>query len=270
MLRRRHEGEPGVLEVRLARNRREVVQAQALRYRVFHQQMGAASSLKHKLLRRDIDRFDRVSDHLLVIAPKRRRLIPHISGAVVGAYRLIRSDVAERCGFYSADEFDLLPITRGFDRCLELGRSCVDPDYRSRAVIDRLWRAIAAYIVEHDIEVLFGCASFSGTDPDTHASCLSYLHHYHGAPQACRSRALDHRYVDMARLAKDRIDPKKAWAGLPPLLKGYLRLGAVIGDGAVIDRNFNTTDVCVILPTSEIKTRYLRRYDRRDDGVAAA
>jgi putative hemolysin len=269
LLRHRNAVAPDKLSVRLARNRREVVQAQALRYRVFHQEMGAASSLKHKLLRRDVDRFDRVSDHLLVIAPRWRPLVPHISGAVVGAYRLIQSDVAKRRGFYSADEFDLSSIQQRFERCLELGRSCVDPDYRSRAVIDRLWRAIAAYVVQHDIDVLFGCASFPGADPDAHAACLSYLHHHHGAPLSCRPRALDDRYVDMALLAKDQIEPKKAWAALPPLLKGYLRLGAVIGDGAVIDRNFNTTDVCVVLPTKEIKVRYIRRYGQKVDDASA-
>lgn len=270
MLQRQSDIGTSQLTVRLARNRRDVIQAQALRYRVFHQQMGAASSLKHKLLRRDVDRFDRVSDHLLVLAPRRRRLVPYISGAVVGAYRLIRSDIAKGRGFYSADEFDLSPIEQRYARCLELGRSCVDPHYRTRAVIDRLWRAIAAYIVDHDIDVLFGCASFAGVDPDAYARSLSYLHHFHGAPSACRPRALGHRHVDMAMLAKDQIEPRKAWAELPPLLKGYLRLGAVIGDGAVIDRNFNTIDVCVILPTSEIKTRYLRRYGQQADSAAAA
>lgn len=241
-----------------------MVQAQALRYRIFHQEMGAASSLKHKLLRRDVDRFDRVCDHLLVIAPRRRRLVPYISGAVVGTFRLMRRDVAvSHRGFYSAGEFDLAPIMARYERCLELGRSCVDPDYRSRAVIDRLWRAIAGYVVEHEIDVLFGCASLPGDDPEAHAACLTYLHHHHGAAPTCRPRALEHRYVDMARMPIDRIDPKQAWANLPPLLKGYLRLGAVIGDGAVVDRNFNTVDVCVVLPTEAIRARYLRRYSRQ-------
>jgi putative hemolysin len=257
------------LTVRLARTRRDVVQAQALRYRIFYQEMGATSSFKHKLLRRDVDRFDRVCDHLLVLAPRRRRLVPYISGAVVGAYRLMRSEVATRKhGFYSADEFDLSPMTVRYDRSLELGRSCVDPDFRSRAVIDRLWRAIAGYVVEHEVDVLFGCASFPIADPEEHAASLSYLHHYHSAPADCRVRALDHRYTDMARIAKDDIDPRRTWAKLPPLLKGYLRLGAVIGDGAVVDRNFNTTDVCVILPTREIKDRYLRRYNQDESGLA--
>jgi putative hemolysin len=153
------------LVVRLARNRREVVQAQALRYRIFYQEMGASASLKHKLLRRDVDRFDRLCDHLLVIAPKRRRMVHYVSGAVVGTFRLMRRAVADHYhGFYSADEFDLSPLLRQHDACLELGRSCVDPDYRRRAVIDRLWRAVAAYVADHEIDLLFGCASLPGTD----------------------------------------------------------------------------------------------------------
>lgn len=271
MRQRDAEIDTATLQVRLARNRREVAQAQALRYRIFHQEMGATSSLKHKLLRRDVDRFDRVCDHLLVIAPRRRRLVPYISGAVVGTFRLMRRDVAlSHRGFYSAGEFDLSPIMIRYQRCLELGRSCVDPAYRSRAVIDRLWRAIAGYVVEHEIDVLFGCASLPGADPDTHAASLSYLHHHHGAALTCRPRALEHRYVEMARLPIDRIDPKRAWAALPPLLKGYLRLGAVIGDGAVIDRNFNTIDVCVVLPTDAIKARYRHRYSPQTEKLALA
>ncbi|MEZ5931161.1 MAG: GNAT family N-acyltransferase [Alphaproteobacteria bacterium] len=271
MRQRETEVDTATLLVRLARNRREVAQAQALRYRIFHQEMGATSSLKHRLLRRDVDRFDRVCDHLLVIAPRRRRLVPYISGAVVGTFRLMRREVAlSHRGFYSAGEFDLAPIMARYARCLELGRSCVDPDYRSRAVIDRLWRAIAGYVVEHEVDMLFGCASLPGADPDAHAASLSYLQHFHGAASSCRPRALDHRYVDMARLPVGQIDPKRAWAALPPLLKGYLRLGAVIGDGAVIDRNFNTVDVCVMLPTEAIRTRYLDRYSRQPKGLALA
>lgn len=238
------------------------MQSQALRYRIFYQEMGASSSLKNKLLRCDVDWFDRLSDHLLVIAPKRRRLVPYLSGAVVGTFRLMRREIADaHRGFYSADEFDLSPLLRQHQACLELGRSCVDPDYRKRAVIDRLWRAIAEYLVEHNIDLMFGCASLPGIDIDALSDCLSYLHHHHSAPKAYRARALDHRYVDMDRVPIDQVDPKAVWAKLPPLLKGYLRLGAMVGDGAVVDRQFNTTDVCIILPTAKIKARYLRRYD---------
>ena len=259
------------LVVRLTRNRRELLRAQALRYRIFYQEMGAVSSLKHRLLRRDADQFDRWCDHLLVIAPKRQRVIPYVSGAVVGTFRLMRREIAEaQRGFYSADEFDLSPLLNQHQSCLELGRSCVDPDYRKRYVIDRLWRAIAAYVAEYDISLMFGCASLPGTDLDKLATSLSYLHHYHRAPESCLPRALDHRYVDMARLPKEDIDPKQALTALPPLLKGYLRLGATIGDGAVIDNQFNTTDVCIILPTANVKGRYLRRYNGGAELVAAA
>ena len=259
------------LIVRMARNRRELLRAQALRYRIFYQEMGAVSSLKHRIFRRDADKFDRWCDHLLVIAPRRQRVIPYVSGAVVGTFRLMRREIAEiRHGFYSADEFDLAPLLNQHRSCLELGRSCVDPDYRRRYVVDRLWRAIAAYVAEYEIDLMFGCASLPSTDPDKLAMSLSYLHHYHRAPSSCCPRALDKRYVDMARLPKDQVDRKKAWAALPPLLKGYLRLGATIGDGAVIDNQFNTTDVCIVLPTTKVKNRYLRRYNGGSELVSAA
>ncbi len=224
--------------------------------------MGASSSLRHKLLRRDFDRFDRLCDHLLVIAPKRRRIVPYVSGAVVGTFRLMRRQVAEQHrGFYSADEFDLAPLLKYHGSCLELGRSCVDPDFRQGAVIDRLWRAIAGYVAEHDIDLMFGCASLPGTDLKALADSLSYLHYNHQAPAAYCPKALGSRYIDMARLPADQVDKKAAWSKLPPLLKGYLRLGATIGEGAVIDEQFNTTDVCIVLPTTKIKNRYLKRYE---------
>jgi L-ornithine Nalpha-acyltransferase len=250
------------LEVRLARRRQDVAAAQALRYRVFYKEMGAAPDLRAKVLRRDVDRFDGVCDHLLVIdRARRRRSILPIFGCVAGTCRLIRRDIANRRGgFYSAGEFDLTPLLERADECLEVGRSCVDPEYRSRAVIDRLWSGIAAYIRTHAITVLFGCASLPGTNPLRLAQPLSFLHHHHLAPQEWCPRAVPARYVDMRILPPAAVDPRVAWADLPPLLKGYLRLGAMIGEGAVVDRQFNTTDVCVVLPTERLTERYLRRY----------
>lgn len=260
------------LEVRLARRRQDVAAAQALRYRVFYKEMGAAADLKTKVLRRDIDRFDRACDHLLVIdhARRCRRILP-VFGSVVGTCRLIRRRVAEhRGGFYSADEFDLTPLLNQAGECLEVGRSCVAPDYRSRAVIDRLWGGIADYIRAHEITLLFGCASLRGTSLRQLAQPLSYLYHHHLAPQEWRPRAVPARYVDMRILPAAAVDPRAAWASLPPLLKGYLRLGAMIGDGAVIDGQFNTTDVCVVLPTGRVTERYLRRYRATADPREAA
>jgi putative hemolysin len=261
----------GDLIVRLAHKRRDVASAQALRYRVFYREMGAAANLKVKVWRRDIDRFDRACDHLLVIDRARRKMPPTIFGQVIGTCRLIRRSVAEReGGFYSEGEFDLGPLLAQPGECLELGRSCVDPDYRSRAVIDRLWSGVADYVQYHGIDLMFGCASLPGTRLDELAPLLSYLHHHHLAPPECRPRAVPARYVEMRRLPADRIEPRGAWAALPPLLKGYLRLGAKIGDGAVVDHQFNTTDVCVVLPTARVTARYLQRYFGRSDVRQAA
>ena len=173
-------------------------------------------------------------------------------------------------GFYSAGEFDLTPLLSGPGECVEVGRSCVDPGYRTGAVIDRMWRAIADYIVAHQIGVLFGCASLPGTRPEQLAELLSYLHHYHLAPEDSRPRAVESRYVDMCMRPAEQIDPKRAWAALPPLLKGYLRLGAKIGDGAVVDEQFNTTDVCIVLQTARLTERYLRHYRAQFGSLEAA
>jgi putative hemolysin len=201
----------------------------------------------------------------------RRRRIRPVFGSVVGTCRLIRRGVAERRGgFYSAHEFDLAPLLNQAGECLEVGRSCVDPDYRSRAVIDRLWSGIADYIRANRIALLFGCASLPGISPLELAQPLSYLHYHHLAPPEWRPRALPERHVDMQLLPADAVDPRTAWAALPPLLKGYLRLGAMIGDGAVVDRQFNTTDVCVVLPTARVNERYVRHYGPMTEARKAA
>jgi putative hemolysin len=201
-------------------------------------------------------------------------VIDHARGtgaeAVVGTYRLIRRDVAaSRGGFYSAAEYDLGKIPDHPGEILELGRSCTDASARSGSVARLMWRGISAYVFHHRIELMFGCASLHGTDPDALALPLSYLHHFHRAPPELRMRALAERYVEMERMAKDAIDPTRALALLPPLIKGYLRLGGFVGDGAVIDRPFNTTDVSIVVKTDLVTDRYYRHYERRArEGVA--
>ncbi len=249
------------LEVRFARNRRDVKAAQLLRYQIFYKEMGALADLRTKVLRRDFDRFDRACDHLLVVDRRRRRVGPVTLGSVVGTCRLIRRPVADQHGgFYTAGEFDLTSMLSGSRACMELGRSCVDPEYRTGAVIDRMWRAIADYITAHQIDVLFGCASLPGTRPDQLAERPSYLYHHHLVSEDCRPRAMASRYVDMRMRRADQVDAKRAWTALPPLLRGYLRRGAKIGDGAVVDEQFNTTDVCVVLQTTRLTQRYVRHY----------
>jgi putative hemolysin len=182
---------------------------------------------------------------------------------VVGTYRLLRQDVAERhAGFYSAAEFDvaaLLARHRGA-RFLELGRSCVLPPYRNRRTVELLWHGIWSYVLQHRLDVMIGCASLEGTDPDTLALPLSFLHHFARAPEAWRVSALPERRVEMNRLPAAAIDRKAALHALPPLIKGYLRLGASIGDGAVIDRQFGTTDVFIVLPVAAINARYIGHF----------
>ena len=253
------------LQVRLAESAADIDAAQALRYRVFYEEMGAQPSAEMAARRRDFDRFDDDCGHLLVI--------DHAQGAVVGTYRLIRRAAALRHGgFYSAAEYDLRGLPDHPGEILELGRSCTDASARTGPAAKLMWRAISAYVFHYRIELMFGCASLTGTDPDALALPLSYLHHFHRAPDGLCVRALPDRYVAINRLAKDAIDPAQAQAVLPPLIKGYLRLGGFVGDGAVIDRQFNTTDVAVVVKTDLVSDRYYRHYERRAasrEGAAA-
>lgn len=255
----------GKLEVRLARDGAELLAAQRLRYRVFYDEMGATPSPAAAAERRDFDHFDPLCDHLLVID----HAVPETEGpTVVGTYRLLREDVArQHGGFYSAGEFDLSFLEKNRkpdDNFLELGRSCVAPEYRTNAVIQMLWRAIAGYIVEHKISLMFGCGSLPGTDPDALAVPLSYLYHNHMAPPERRVRALPGRYVEMNRLPKEAISPRDGLRTLPPLIKGYLRLGGYVGDGAVIDPEFKTVDCFIMVPCDTLTERYIARYQKGD------
>jgi putative hemolysin len=250
----------GNLGVRIATVPAEVEAAQALRYRVFYQEMGARPDAAAAATHRDRDAFDAVADHLLVVD---HSIGPGPEG-VVGTYRLIRREAAAKIGrFYSADEYDIAPVTKFPGQVMELGRSCVHADYRNRAVMQLLWRGIAAYVFQHRIDLMFGCASLPGTEPDDIAAELTYLYYNHLAPPALRPRALPHRYIEMRRLEPDEIDRKRVLARLPPLIKGYLRLGGFVGDGAVIDAQFNTTDVAVVVKTDLVTDKYYRHYERQ-------
>ena len=248
----------GNLEVRLATGPDEIDAAQALRYRVFYEEMAAHPSPETAKSQRDADRFDDFCDHLLVIDHSRATT----AEAVVGTYRLLRrKPAAQAGGFYSASEYDISRLVALPGEILELGRSCVDARYRTRPTMQLLWRGIAAYVFHHQIELMFGCASLPGTDVDAQADTLSYLYYYHLAPPGLRPRALPDRYVDMRRPSTTGASPRARLAALPPLVKGYLRLGGFIGDGAVIDHQFNTIDVCVVVKTDLVTERYTRHYE---------
>lgn len=256
-------GRLGTLEVRLARGPREIWRAQRLRYRVFYQEMSAKPDVVSRMFRRDADRFDKACDHLLVIDHAARGRFGGIKPQVVGTYRLMRQSAAERLGgFYTQGEFDLAPMLACHpgQRFLELGRSCVLKPYRTKRTVELLWSGIWAYLQHHRIDAMFGCASFDGTDPDALALPLSFLHHQARSEGEWAATAHPAHFVGMDRLPAEVVDTKLALKQLPPLIKGYLRLGARFGTGAVIDRQFGTTDVLVVLPVSAIDKRYADYY----------
>ena len=242
------------LSVRLADSPADLTAVQRLRARVFFEEMGGGEAFDQL----DADDYDPLCDHLLVIDEG--------AGAeVVGTYRLLRESVAKASfGFYSSGEYDLASILSGPQRpqgeLLELGRSCVLAPWRTSATIQLLWRGIADYIARHNIGLMFGCASFPGTDPDRHAAALSWLHHHHLADLPCRPSVLPGLGVTMERCPRGSYDERAALAALPPLVKGYLRLGARFGDGAYIDHAFNTVDVFVTMPVERISQRYAARF----------
>lgn len=253
----------GSLEVRLAETEAEVEAAQRLRYRVFYEEMNAIPSPAMRESRRDFDKFDEFCDHLLVVD----RAVHDEDGQpiVVGTYRLMRDGDAKRAGgFYTAGEYDIEPMLASFpkgSRLLELGRSCVLKSYRTKpGTMQLLWRGVTAYLNRFSIDLMFGCASLQGTDPKALALPLSYLHHFHLMPEDVRVRARPELYVDMNLMPKDAIDPREALRTVPPLIKGYVRAGGGIGEGAVIDRQFGTTDVFIYFPVARIDPRYRSRF----------
>jgi len=265
-------GRVGNLEVRLARTWAEIKLAQRLRYQVFYEEMSAVPTRLAQFRRRDEDAYDAVCDHLLVVDLDKTQ--PARAGrperpTVVGTYRILRQDVAERgLGFYSANEYMVAPLIRrmGRDyRFMELGRSCVLAPYRSKRSVELLWHGLWTYVRENRIDVMIGCASFEGVDLDEHAMALSYLHHKARAPEEWRCRAREDLFVPMDRVPVNGIDQKAALKAMPPLIKAYLRLGAYFGDGAVIDHQFGTTDVLVIMPVENIDPRYFEHYGAREE-----
>jgi len=249
----------GDFEVRLAQSAAEIDAAQALRYRIFYEEMAARPTPEMAARQRDFDKFDIACDHLLVL-DRRRGEGPE---GIVGTYRLIRRSAAAQIGtFYSASEYDIRPMVDYPGEVLELGRSCIAKDARNTATMQMLWRGIALYAYHYNIQVMFGCASLPGTDPTQHAMALSYLYHHHLAPPEIRVRAVDSRYINMNMLEPGSYDPRKAMARVPPLIKGYLRLGGFVGDGAVIDHEFNSTDVFIIVKTELVTEKYIRHYER--------
>ena len=247
-------GRMGSLEARLATTRTEIREAQRLRYRSFVEERGLGSRQGNRL---DRDHFDAFCDHLIIADMDN-------GGRIVGTYRLLRQEMAVLTGgFYSASWFDVAKLAgqNPGKRILELGRSCVEPAYRAKRTIDLLWQAIWAYCRMHDVDVLTGCASFAGDNPFAHSRALTLLAKTCHAQGNWHVRALAGRWHSMMLEDPHTLDEKAAFLELPPLLKGYLRVGAKIGDGCVIDPNLQTTVVLVVMPVENISGRYRRHFD---------
>jgi len=264
-------GEIGKLQTRLARTKSELISAQELRYDVFYREMGGRPSSNNRRTQRDQDEFDPFCDHLLVLDTQ------HRNAEIVGTYRMMRQVQAVQAGgFYSQSEYDLAPLIRANPeaKLLELGRSCILPDYRTKRTMELLWHGTWSHAVAHQIDIMFGCASFEGTDPNDFRDCLSWL-----AQNACLSEREDCPAVASnkfnlkeiaagsaaaatatAAASQEPVSVRKAMANMPPLIKGYLRLGAQIASDAVIDEQFGTIDVLVVLKVAQINPRYLAHF----------
>ncbi|MER2509860.1 GNAT family N-acyltransferase [Amaricoccus sp.] len=252
--------------VKLAETEVEREGAQRLRYRVFVEEMGALADPEEKAARREWDAFDPYFDHLILLDLDRSIVDP--LDRVVGVYRLMRDAAAlAGQGFYGASEYDLTPILACGRPSVELGRSCVAPKHRGGPAMHLLWNGLAEYVLTRRIEILFGVASFPGTDPEPLAEALSYLHHFHLAPPDLRVRARPEHFLAMDRMPATAIEEARAAGMVPPLIKAYLRLGGFVGEGAYLDRDFNTIDVCVVMDTARMTERYLKFYQRGREAV---
>ena len=239
--------------VKIADTEEELRAAQALRYDVFVRELGGDGDLVDHDQGLEQDQFDPFFDHMIVQDVA--------TGKTVGVYRLLRDDHAAQMGrFYSEDEYDLAPLRASGRKLLELGRSCLHPDYRGGAAMFHLWSGLAEYVADHEIEILFGVASFHGTDPAPLANSLSMLHHNHLAPEDLRVRSKVFQPMDL--VAPDALDRRQAMIDTPALIKAYLRLGGYVGEGAFVDHAFNTTDICLILDTEKMNARHSRLYSQ--------
>jgi putative hemolysin len=261
-------GRSGDLEIRLAATKKDLRRAQRLRFKVFYEEGSAVAQGGAALVRRDICRFDKFCDHLLVFDTAAKNSFGRIKPKLVGTYRLLRRAVAERHGgFYSQSEFDIAPLLarHAEKNFLELGRSCVHAKYRGKRVIELLWRGLWIYAKHHHVDVLIGCASLPGTNPLALALPLSFLHHQASADDEWQVKPHQGRVVAMGILEKSAVDARKGISALPPLVKAYLRVGAKFGNGAVIDKQFGTVDVFTIMPLAEIEDRYIAYFGSAED-----
>ena len=245
--------------IKIAEKKSELKKAQALRYSVFYKEKKAIPTISKKILKLDYDKVDKFADHLIVIDKNRKG----IKNTIVGTYRLLRGDIAANCGgFYTSSEFDLSKILKSYknNQILELGRSCVHQDYRNGTIMNLLWKAIAEYVKLYDIKILLGCASFHGTDVMKYTNELSYLRKNFSLPDVLSVKSLDSNIYPTSIEINSKTDDIKTFIKLPPLIKGYLRIGGKVSHDFFIDYKFNTIDLCVIVTTDNIDEKYKKKY----------
>lgn len=239
------------LRLVLAESEDDLRDALALRYSVFVAELGGGGNGVDHAAGLETDPFDAFADHLI--------LRDMDSGAAVGVYRVLRGDQAARAGGYYCDtEYDLGPLKSSGRNLLELGRSCVHADFRGGVAMFHLWTGLARYVALHGAEILFGVASLKGADPRSFAGPLSLLHHRYGAPADLRPRSRVYQPMDL--IPEGRLDRRAAMVAMPPLIKSYLRLGGMVGDGAFVDHAFNCIDVCMVMDTAALNDRAARLY----------
>ena len=244
--------------IKLAETKSELKCAQALRYYVFYKEKKAKPTFAKKITKLDYDKIDKYADHIIVLDKKK-----NTKNKIVGTYRLIRGDVAKLFGgYYSSSEFNLTNITNSYKdkHILELGRSCVHQDYRNGSIMNLLWKAIAEYVKLYGIKILLGCASFSGIEPTKYSDELSYLRQNFCLPEHLSVESLDKNIYPVYKLKENNSNQLRIFAKLPPLLKGYLRIGGKVSHNFYVDHNFNTIDLCVVVNTSDIDEKYRKKY----------
>lgn len=241
--------------IAVTRDEAIIKKAQKLRYKVFCEEIGAKPDNVTDLI--DADAYDEHCDHLIVYDHTNNADDPE----VIGNYRLLRFDAMKKIGrFYTESEFDVSCLYDLDRNLLELGRSCVHPEHRTGNVMQLLWKGLGRYIDYHKITLMFGCASFHGSDPEQHLAGLSYLHHFHLAPENMCPTPLPESAADIKLIPKDELDVKRSFASLPTLIKGYLRLGGCIGNGPALDFKCNTTDVCILVDRLTVSDRYVNKF----------
>ena len=245
--------------IKIAEKKSELKKAQALRYSVFYKEKEAKPTISKKILKLDYDKVDKFADHIIVIDKNRKGIV----NKIVGTYRLLRGDIVAHYGeFYTSSEFDLSKILNSYknNQILELGRSCVHQDYRNGTIMNLLWKAIAEYVKLYDIKILLGCASFHGTDVMKYTNELSYLRKNFSLPDELSVKSLDiKKYPPYTEINSNNTN-LRTFVKLPPLIKGYLRIGGKVSHDCFVDYKFNTIDLCVIVTTDNIDEKYKKKY----------